>query len=127
MILNRAAFTLFISTIMMMVPMSSANPVPVGGYDCALPLDSYAFSLISKGDATVQASSYTNVAVGGEYNKVGSTNSFVNGMAYMDTLSATNVNWNGGFETGASLSDVIDFEHFEWLAVNAQSLDENGC
>jgi hypothetical protein len=97
------------------------------GIHAKLPLNTYAFSLITKGDATVQANGvYTQVAVGGEYKKVGSTSRFVNGMAYMDTLSASSVNWNGGFETGSPLSEVIDFGQFEWLTVNAESSDVDG-
>eukprot|EP00980_Cylindrotheca_fusiformis_P013275 scaffold3374_cov141-Cylindrotheca_fusiformis.AAC.6 len=98
---------------------SSNNPYP-----CTLPEDTELFSAIAKEDASIAAHSiYTGLAIGGALSDPKSDMSkAVTGPSYLYSIDGNiNFNWNGGYEEGVSLDDVIDFGRFEDLARSAQS------
>jgi hypothetical protein len=114
-------------------PAPAPTPAPVGenNNNCVLPLDTEKYSLITEGNTVVAAHTiYTGVAVGGTFqdDKPGPSKT-VDGASYINVFVPPNgasYNWNKGKTTGVALSDVIDFEHFKWLAENAKS-SESGA
>ena len=97
-------------------------------YSCSLPAETSKFTVITEGDAVIEPKNvYTGVAIGGKFIKYSTSSMSVNGDAYMKSLSGSAINWNGQIKNvGCDLSEAIDFEHFKWLAENAQDSDTNG-
>eukprot|EP00980_Cylindrotheca_fusiformis_P000528 scaffold131_cov125-Cylindrotheca_fusiformis.AAC.5 len=97
------------------------------GYKCMLPANTKRYSVITRGDAEISASNlYKAVAIGGTMsNPVG--NKMVIGsehanMSYMYRLiGKCLMDFKGYRQIGAYLRKVIDFEHFEYIARNAES------
>eukprot|EP00980_Cylindrotheca_fusiformis_P000531 scaffold131_cov125-Cylindrotheca_fusiformis.AAC.8 len=97
------------------------------GYKCKLPQNTNRYSVITRGDAEISASNlYKAVAIGGTMsNPVG--NEIVIGtekanMSYMYRLiGKCLMDFKGYRQIGTYLRKVIDFEHFEYLARNAES------
>jgi hypothetical protein len=108
-------------------PAPVADPVvTIASGNCALPPGTRDYSVITSGDATIEAHLvYTKVAVGGTFRKFGGASMTVNEAAYMMTLSGNPpINWNGGKQTGTALSTLFNFADFEWLAQNAVSSED---
>eukprot|EP00980_Cylindrotheca_fusiformis_P016721 scaffold5026_cov173-Cylindrotheca_fusiformis.AAC.3 len=97
------------------------------GYKCRLPRNTNRYSVITRGDAEISASIlYKAVAIGGTMsNPVG--NKMVIGtesakMSYMYRLiGKCLMDFKGYRKIGTYLQTVIDFEHFKYLAHNAES------
>eukprot|EP00980_Cylindrotheca_fusiformis_P000502 scaffold120_cov59-Cylindrotheca_fusiformis.AAC.18 len=97
------------------------------GFKCRHPENTNRYSVITRGDAEISASNlYKAVAIGGTMsNPVG--NKMVIGskrahMSYMyGLIGKCLMDFKGYRQIGAYLRKVIDFEHFEYLARNAES------
>ena len=94
-------------------------------YDCVLPSGTTGFSLITEGDAEFSAHNvYQGLAIGGSFTQMQTSSSMVvDGESFIweiQNVNNLNINWNGGLDYPARLDDVFDFEHFKWLARNAE-------
>eukprot|EP00980_Cylindrotheca_fusiformis_P020143 scaffold7212_cov165-Cylindrotheca_fusiformis.AAC.3 len=97
------------------------------GYKCRLPRNTNRYSVITRGDAEISASVlYKAVAIGGTMSNFAG-NKMVIGyekahMSYVYRLiGKCLMDFKGYRQIGAYLRKVIDFEHFEYLARNAES------
>jgi hypothetical protein len=104
--------------------------VPIQAYDCALPPETFDFALVAEGDASIGAHSiYLGVAVGGKLSDGTPDESatFDRTKSYVGSLASNNrFNFNGGISANVPLSEVVDYEHYEWLAQHAKSSNING-
>eukprot|EP00980_Cylindrotheca_fusiformis_P020142 scaffold7212_cov165-Cylindrotheca_fusiformis.AAC.2 len=97
------------------------------GYKCKLPSNSNRYSVITRGDAEISASIlFKAVAIGGTMSNPGGNKMVVGSesakMSYMYRLiGKCLIDFKGYRKIGAYLRTVIDFEHFEYLARNAES------
>lgn len=98
---------------------------------CYLPAGTHAFSLITEEGADVAAHNvYSGVAIGDTFEDTYPQSSIVVSAhspypkSYVGSLAnSNNVEFKGGVETGSTNlnDDVISFDHFKWLALNAKS------
>jgi len=109
-------------------PVTPTAPPVNANYACELPESAFKYSLITEGNAKVAAHNvYTGVAIGGQFEDGHPNSNMVVGarksqMSYMGSLkSPYNINFNGGKTTNAALEDVVDWDHYVWLAKNAES------
>jgi hypothetical protein len=96
-----------------------AMPLAVVGYDCALPSVISDFAFITSADADITAKTIEkDIAVGMIFQQIIPEHTIeINGLGYVMDMQADNVHWNGGLKIGsAAVQDVVDFQHFKFLA-----------